>query len=74
MYRIERTFTNELGNEIAMAVTAENGSVTVTASGPTSEVDHTWTSVEAMWLMNLLMDAHTYGGSNEGIYKADYKE
>ena len=48
------TFTNELGNAISMSVTRDGDSVTVLASGPTSETDHVWTLLEARELHNLL--------------------
>lgn len=49
------TFTNELGNKIDMSVTANHEEVTVFASGPHSEVEHTWTRMEAQKLRDLLI-------------------
>lgn len=43
----ELTFHNELDNQIYMRVTRDTDGVTVYASGPDSEVEHTWTDLEA---------------------------
>jgi hypothetical protein len=50
-------FTNELGNEIRMNVIVDDRGVTVEAEGPTSLVEHTWTSMEAIVLRELLQSA-----------------
>jgi hypothetical protein len=47
-------FVNELGNRIKMKVRSDEQGVTVFAEGPTSEVEHTWTRMEAEELMSLL--------------------
>ena len=50
-------FTNELGNRIVMQVSTDtHKGVTVSASGPTSQVEHTWTPKEASELVTLLSD------------------
>ena len=51
---IGRCFENELGNEITMEIVHDERGVTVYASGPTSEVEHTWTLKEAENLCELL--------------------
>jgi len=48
---------NESGNLITMSVTVDDDGVTVLASGPTSEVEHTWTPLEARELIRLLTEA-----------------
>lgn len=50
----EILFINELDNEISMSVIRNQNEVTVTASGPTSLVEHTWTLMEATALRNML--------------------
>lgn len=52
----ERVFRNELGNLITMRVVRDDRGVTVVAAGPGSEVEHTWTPVEAGVLRELLAD------------------
>jgi hypothetical protein len=48
-------FTNELGNRIVMTMETDSvKGVRITAVGPTSTVDHTWTHEEASWLGELL--------------------
>jgi len=50
---------NESGNLITMSVVVDDDGVTVLASGPTSEVEHTWTPLEARELIRLLTEALT---------------
>lgn len=50
------TFQNELGNTIEMSVNDGAEGVVVFARGPTSQVLHTWTTLEAMWLRDLLTE------------------
>jgi len=50
----KRQFVNENGNQIEIAVTYDDRGVTVTASGPNSSVEHTWTPLEAKVLHFLL--------------------
>lgn len=47
-------FKNELGNDISMDVVSDDRGITVSASGPTSQVEHTWTPLEAKHLRDLL--------------------
>ena len=47
-------FTNELGNEISMVAFEDKNGITITADGPTSSVEHTWTRKEASVLIGLL--------------------
>lgn len=54
MRKIKVEFENELSNEIVMGVVVDGRGVTVTATGPTSEVEHTWTRQEAQMLRYLL--------------------
>lgn len=49
-----RVFTNELGHEIYMKITRDNRGVTVTAEGPETDVEHTWTEIEARNLREML--------------------
>lgn len=53
-FEIKQQFVNELGNQIEIAVTYDERGVTVTASGPNSLVEHTWTPMEAKVLHFLL--------------------
>lgn len=50
----ERVIVNELGNTITFRITPAPGEVTVFASGPHSEVEHTWTRMEAEVLQEML--------------------
>lgn len=52
--RVDFIVINELGNTIPMSVIKDERGVTVTASGPHSEVEHTWTPIEAMTLRDML--------------------
>ncbi len=47
-------FKNELGNDISIDVVSDDRGITVSASGPTSQVEHTWTPLEANHLRDLL--------------------
>lgn len=47
------TFDNELGNSIYMSVTQDDAGVHVTASGPTSTVEHTWTRKEFLNMIDM---------------------
>lgn len=50
-------FTNELGNRIVMKVSTDtHKGVTISASGPTSQVEHTYTPREVSELFTLLSD------------------
>jgi hypothetical protein len=55
----ERFIINELGNEISFEIIADTDQkeVTVFASGPHSEVEHTWTLEEAVTLRDMLIEA-----------------
>jgi hypothetical protein len=48
------TIVNELGNTIDFEIRADDEEVTVFASGPASEVEHTWTRMEAFTLCTML--------------------
>ena len=50
-------FINELGNDISMDVVSDDRGITVSAAGPTSQVEHTWTPLEAQRLRDLLNQA-----------------
>lgn len=52
--QIACTFINELGNSISMVVTFNGETVTIYSTGPNSEVEHTWTNLEALRLVQLL--------------------
>jgi hypothetical protein len=54
MTRAERVIVNESGNTIPIAVTYDHAGVTVTATGPTSRVEHTWTPKEAATVRDLI--------------------
>lgn len=56
MDAVKRVIVNELGHTIPMIVTQDHRGVTVVASGPTSEVEHTWTPMEAETLRDLLSE------------------
>lgn len=47
-------FIDELGNLIVIQVTRDDRGITVTARGPGTEVEHTWTPREAKILRELL--------------------
>lgn len=57
MASLEHTFINERGNKIHMKIQADSAELTVYASGPTSEVEHTWTFREALNLKGMLSQA-----------------
>jgi hypothetical protein len=48
------SFVNELGNSINMSIEQDERGVTISANGPTSTVEHTWTPMEAEALRKLL--------------------
>lgn len=50
-----KRFENELGNTIRFVAVHDQRGVTVSATGPTSEVEHTWTLREAEELSDLLL-------------------
>lgn len=52
---IECTIVNELSNTIDFDITKDERGVTIHAIGPTSEVEHTWTPVEAITIRELLI-------------------
>lgn len=54
MSAVTMTFMNELDNEITITVTLDEETCTVSATGPTSEVEHVWTRTEAHQLAALL--------------------
>ena len=54
MKEVARVFDNELGNTIEMRVIDDERGITVYAKGPKSEVEHTWTPLEAKNLRELL--------------------
>lgn len=54
MSAVERAIVNELGNVIGIAVTRDQRGITVAAIGPTSEVEHTWTPMEAATILELV--------------------
>jgi hypothetical protein len=50
-------FTNEIGNRILMHVEKDSRKgITISAVGPTSTVEHTWTPKEVSVLIKLLSD------------------
>jgi len=51
---VRSEFLNELGHKIALTINHDERGVTVSASGPTSQVEHTWTPLEARELRRLL--------------------
>lgn len=55
----KRAFVNELKNKIDMAVTITDTSVKISASGPTSEVEHEWTHQEMIVIFELIHEANT---------------
>ncbi len=55
-FAIATEFTNEVGNEITMSVGYDHRGVTVYAEGPTSSIEHTWTPMEAVAVMQLIQD------------------
>ena len=52
----EISFVNELGNQITMTIEEHDhgNGITVTVTGPTGTVEHTWTPAEARTLYALL--------------------
>lgn len=55
--QIATLFANEHHNIIEMSVAVDDRGVTISATGPTSEVEHTWTPIETVKLLTLLMDS-----------------
>lgn len=53
---VSRMFKNEHDNNIIMKVMVDDRGVTVSASGPESWVEHTWTPLESFELMKMLSD------------------
>lgn len=51
-------FINELGNKINMEIVVNEKGITVIASGPTSQIEHTWTPLEAAVLRDLLIQTN----------------
>lgn len=49
-------FVNEYGNYIEMSLETDERGVMIKAVGPDSEVEHTWTHMEAAYLRSLLGD------------------
>ena len=49
-----RGFYNEHGNWVAMTVTKDDNGITVSAVGLSSQVEHTWTPMEAKELARLI--------------------
>jgi len=60
-FEIKQEFVNEQGNQIEMSVTYDDRGVTVTASGPKSSVEHTWTPLEAK-VLHFLLDPQFAAG------------
>lgn len=54
MISIRREFENENGNTISIVVVHDQKGVTVSAYSKDSEVQHTWTPMEAKTLRELL--------------------
>lgn len=54
MIIIKRMLINELGHEISLSVTHDQAGVTISAEGPTSQVELIWTPMEAMAIRELL--------------------
>lgn len=59
MKAIHRSIVNELGNRIYFRIVTVADEVNVFANGPTSEVGHTWTRMEAKTLRAMLDEALT---------------
>lgn len=50
-------FTNDFGNRIVMTVEEDSvKGITISAVGPTSTVEHTWTPIEASIMIMLLSE------------------
>lgn len=56
MPKTEKTIVNELGNDIHFRATDDSEGITIFASGPNSEVEHTWTPMEAVVIRDMLND------------------
>lgn len=56
MPEVKQTIVNELGNSIDFRITDDSNGITVFASGLHSEVEHTWTLMEAYVLRDMLTD------------------
>lgn len=54
MIKLSREFVNELGNTVTISVTYTETTVTISATGPDSEVEHVWTRSEAAVIRALL--------------------
>lgn len=54
MIKISKGFSNEEGNQIELEVCYDNRGVTISATGPTGKVEHTWTPGEAEVLYELM--------------------
>ena len=54
MFSVTRQFINENDNVIEMTCTSDIEGVTVSATSPNSEVNHTWTPKEAKCMFDLL--------------------
>lgn len=52
--RATSTFTDELGRQITLTVERTDTEVVVRGTGPDSDIQHTWTYVEALILRHLL--------------------
>jgi hypothetical protein len=57
-YIAQRRLTNELGNPVSLVVTKHSiePAITIHGDGPTSELQHTWTTKEAEALRDMLTD------------------
>lgn len=54
MATFQKSFYNENNNSVFMKVENDDRGITVTAHGPTSDVEHTWTPMEAIHLRDML--------------------
>lgn len=54
MISVRREFMNEIGNQISILVQHDPRGVTISCFGPTSEVEHTYTPMEARVIRELL--------------------
>lgn len=60
-------FVNELGNEIEMSVDSNPRNTVVFAKGPNSQVEHTWTRLEAKTLRDLLTESLDHDSPYESM-------
>lgn len=54
--RASRVVVNELDHTVSIVVICNHRGVTVSASSPASEVEHTWTLLEAVAIRDMLID------------------